>query len=154
MAEYFDIYKACRLAHIQYFQGIFIQGRPLFSKTMCRHFKSDSRRDVQVCIALGVLEKMLASFSGESDSCNAKVVISSEDVKFVNYGGLSVSNALYIRTGDKIFFYSVCIISSLLIQVYDTWPEHDVNIESLCENSIVKLRMKWKDKPSSLISHS
>lgn len=72
---------------------------------MYRRFKSDSRKDVQICIALGVLEKMLVSSSGESDSWNAKVVISSaEDVKFVSYEGLNGSNALYIRTSDKTFF--------------------------------------------------
>lgn len=96
---------------------------------MYRCFKSDSRRDVQICIALGVLEKMLAS-SRESDSCNAKIVISAaEDVKFASYGGLNASNALYIGTSDKMFF-SLQLTSSLLIYRYGTWPEHDFDTKS------------------------
>lgn len=153
MAEYIDIYNACRIDHIQHFQGIFIQDRPLFYKTMYRCFKSDSRRDDQICIALGVLEKMLAS-SRESDSCNAKIVISAaEDVKFASYGGLNASNALYIGTSDKMFF-SLQLTSSLHIYRYGTWPEHDFDTKSPQETSVVNLRVKWNDRLHFLISHS
>jgi len=73
---------------------------------MYRHFKSDAGRDVQICIALGVLEKTLASSSGESHNWNAKAGFfpSAEDVEFASYGGPNVSNALYKRTSDKTFF--------------------------------------------------
>lgn len=71
---------------------------------MYRYFRSDSRRGVQICIALGLLKKKKLPSSGDTDSWNAKAVNSSaEAVEFVSCGGVKASNALCIRTNDKTF---------------------------------------------------